>query len=254
MEKNTKLFIKHVSAGRINLEIEKTIKAYELSSTTNSFRVPKIVDYNLLEGWIGFEYFPQLSPLHTFFKNESQMADLIKRAGFCLGLIHNNLVLDEKDRVGLPGDALLGGLNNESAFLHGDFNLINVQYDSSVDQLVILDWSLSPYLEKDANWGPIYWDVGCMVRAILTMPLYYSNQGKMRSRMADIFLDSYIMHSNYKIKPKDFSRYCDQLFKLFSSKIMVNRNWYLYYNLLKSRQNFKAYLRKIAKGQYHITK
>jgi len=236
-------FLKRVSTDNILLEIESSTFAYHVSQKTNLFKVPNILDYNKKEGWIKFEFINNIHPLKDVLHNHNELVELIPKIGKCLAFIHNNFQLNEK--VELPLEINLPDQKNSFVFLHGDFNLNNVQYRVCDKEIFIIDWALTPLFPKSANWGTFYWDICWMINSIIAeYPLnFYRN--KYREQLAILFIINYMKHSTLKIEKEILGNYLYRLSNIFKNKSKSRYHWSKYLSQWKNRDNLRIFSKKI---------
>jgi serine/threonine protein kinase len=211
------------------LEIKMTERAREIGEIHHYFRVPKIINYDIQLGYIEFEYIPQIQPLKFLLHDKKEIITLIKDVGKCLAFIHNQLILEKDDIFPLPQEIDMPNELHNSAFIHGDFNLDNVQFDKTTNQLVILDWSLSPYWGQTANWGSVYWDILKMIGSIIAGPPHsILPERTFRETVADFFLKNYLSHSLYEFNITKFSIYSTKVRRVDQMKIKKQVKWFRY--------------------------
>ncbi|KPL77317.1 hypothetical protein ADN00_09320 [Ornatilinea apprima] len=199
-----------------SLEIASSISAYSLAKRSGLFSVPEVLEFDLEANEIVFEYIQNISPVGSLLHHlgDEKLAEIFFRVGQILRYIHLSLEPD-CGRYLIPKSIDFEGWKT---FLHGDFNLINVQYDLLRDHIVILDWSLTPLLKKSANWGTHFWDIAWMINSIFCSPPYLTNDYLYRKMLAESFLLGYQQNSSNVIDKKAFSLYCQNVFELFLKK------------------------------------
>jgi thiamine kinase-like enzyme len=176
------------------------------------------------------------------FATNPSIGKVIEHCGKSVSYFHKNIRCDEQDVVRIPPEFDQVG---HKAFLHGDLNARNVQYDTNSNELVIIDWSLSPAIGRPGNWGSVYWDVAKFVRSIMVEPPVAFTGRRRRRDLADIFLESYVSHSGLGPMGRDFFEYCSRIHGFFNTRNRSSLQWYRYlrYALL-NLENFKAYVRE----------
>jgi len=228
IDRNKNQVLKKDESGKIELEVKMTKHACELSKTSGLFHVPHVLDYNCQEGWILFEYVPNIQPLYKFIVDQPLMSELSARLGKSIAFIHNNLKLSENEARVLPDDLNKPDRSDGKAFIHGDFNLVNVQYNKEHDQLVILDWSFTTLIDQTCNWGGIFWDLGWMTQSIITVPPFYFFRNSFRMEITELFLEHYRKNSNFDFDPDEFKDYMECIYDTFSSIEWNRIEWYKY--------------------------
>ncbi|MCF7906880.1 hypothetical protein K9K85_01190 [Patescibacteria group bacterium] len=246
-----KIIVKTGLPKEISLEGIKTEKAYQLSRECGMFKIPKTILIDKEKGILITTYIKNIKPLSNLLNSkQGEMEKLIKMAGRSLGVIHKNLTLSSKNAIEFS-NFFDTDKEDPCAFLHGDFNLNNLQYDLSYN-LIILDWDITPVVGQGINHGPIYWDIFCFVNAIFVSPPYSNIFSKRRhylkrKKMADLFISSYEQNSKTKLKKSSIKKYADMINSIFSNQSRSKHK--LHYHLLEesNRENFKKYFTELTK-------
>jgi len=200
-----------------DLELRTTIEARKLALQRDNFYVPKVLDLDSSNLSITFEYIPNLSPIISLVSDPSNrelIFQIMSQIGEILNVIHSNLTVPGTTKpipINIP-------CKSKEAFLHGDYNLMNIQFDVIRKRLVVLDWSLTPIVYPPGNWGPIFWDISWMLNSIFSSPPLIKNDFSFRSQLAKLFLQSYSNSSKIQMDNLDLSNYCKQLFLIFMKK------------------------------------
>jgi hypothetical protein len=242
MKEKGRDFLKAVSEDRIILGVKTASEGNKLGRESGLFYAPEVKDYNIAEGWIRFEYLHDLVPLRSIKKKPELMTLLIEKAAKALVYIHDNFKLDKRDIVLLPLEIEMPGKEIPRAFLHGDFNTDNVQFDPASQGLVILDWSLSPLFDKPATWGTVYWDVLWFARGILGLRYYMDYHLAFRHNLVRIFMEQYQEHSGYKLVEQDLKIYSKQLLTVMKTVAKKNIHWYNYARYMRNFYSLRDYI------------
>jgi hypothetical protein len=228
--------IKYIPPLKFENEVLANKSAYLLGEKSGLFYVPRILEENREQSWIKFEYIPGLTPLVDFLRSgDARLSELLKKNGEILSFVHDNLHLGKIDPIPDWFDC-----EGRHVFLHGDFNLINTQYDIQNRRIVILDWSLSPIMGTSGNWGVYYFDVAWMINTIFVFPPYMKFDYKYRKDLSDVFLKSYLLSSNNQFDPGKFKKLGKSLlvhlrksvFKAYGVRLLrqvVNRCYFPHY-------------------------
>lgn len=171
-------------------EIEKTHAAARLGQSTGLFTVPQILRSNLNEGWIEMERIRGYTPLVKMcLENAPDVGRVVGQAAEALAVIHKHLALDDVWRIPFPPEWMNAA--GDHLFLHGDYTPLNVGMDRLTGQLVILDWSPTPYLRSNATFGPRYYDVAWFVLSAFTAMARLRQRHWTAPTVCDHFLRAY---------------------------------------------------------------
>jgi len=241
---------KKVSIEKVLLEAKMTQAAYHFSRTTQSFRVPEVVGYCDVQGWIDFEYLPNLIPLHQLLHSkDSNLISIMADVGHCLAQVQIGLEVDDVNKIELPLDI---NMNGDKTFLHGDFTVSNVLFDTQTQQITILDWSLTPWAKTIANWGTTYFDAAWMVQSIF-MIQHRPNQTWVFDRtLVDTFLEQFSLDVHTGFDIYGFSSYCEQINE-FTLKCLRDEQtgimkWYKYTKYWIHLQHFRRCFRELSRS------
>ena len=233
-----------------DLEFRTTIEARNLALQRGNFYVPIILDSDSSNLSITFEYIPNLIPIISLLTDPSNRKLLFKimiQVGETLSVIHSNLTV--------PGSIKPIPINipckSKEAFLHGDYNLMNIQLDVMRNRLVVLDWSFTPIVYPPGNRGPIFWDISWMLNSIFSSQPLLKNDFSFRSQLAKKLLRSYSDSSMIKLDYFDLSNYCKQLFLIFMKKAK-ERKGIKYLVGLPNRYGLYRFANMIAKKGWQI--
>jgi len=176
--------------GLLAVEAEKASRAYEIGRVSGLFSVPKVVGFGAEAGVLEFE---RLSDLVTLLdlavhKNE-RLPELLKKAGQALAVVHEKLVLPGKMKKELPPEWM--DPTGENVFIHGDFACINVCFHEPSDELVLLDWSAAPSVDRTPTFGSRYFDILMFVSSIFHGAPWRRALSWNAEEMAAIFLRGY---------------------------------------------------------------
>jgi tRNA A-37 threonylcarbamoyl transferase component Bud32 len=212
-----------------------------IGEASGLFYSPKIFEYNRDQSWIKFEFIPGLTALGNFLSSKDvQLFELLKKAGLILGFIHDNLYLEKINPIPKWFDC-----EGRHVFLHGDFNLSNIQYDHQNNRIVIIDWSLSPRIRETGNWGVCYFDVVWMINSIFTFPPYMKFDYEYRKDLADAFFESYLQSSGNKLDTHKFNRLGKKLY-FYNLKSGINEYGLKFVKQILNRSYLPYYLDHLA--------
>ena len=210
----------------MSVEVEKTRKAREIGKACGLFRVPEVLDYDPDTGIAKLELIDRMQSIGSVLSHGKNCDDLIARVGKALATIHNELKLSSDMVIELP--SVWEGPEKTNVFIHGDFNVMNVNYDVVNNELVILDWQMTEIWEGRATSGTQYFDIMWFMQTLfhynLFRPIYSAN----------IFLQGYDLPSNNEALLRSYMQRC---IKEFVKNSRNAKPWYRYvlYRLLLLR-------------------
>ncbi len=235
INKEEQIIVKKVEASKIELEIEVTKLAYQLSQKTDLFTVPEIVAADLANGTITYRYLENIVPLSALLINGELTAEIINNVGKSIRFVHQNLVLTQKKSLDKSYD-FLDPTQYRSAFLHGDFTLNNVQYDLTAKKIVILDWSTSTSFGKAGNWGVVYWDLSKFISSIFIsakVSLFYR---KEYENLAYQFIKGYTSNQEELLVLKKFGKKSSSFEMKLDAENSPQKLYYYYRRYIPWRQ------------------
>jgi aminoglycoside phosphotransferase (APT) family kinase protein len=144
--------------GTLAIEAAKASVAFDIGKDCGLFYVPKVIKFDAKKGVLEFERLNNLVKLIDMAaRKDERLFELLKKAGQALAVVHEKLVLPEEMKHELPAEWMASPAEN--VYIHGDFAGFNLCFDESSDQLVILDWSSAPVLERNATYGSRFFDI-----------------------------------------------------------------------------------------------
>ncbi len=171
------------------MEIAVTEAAHNVAKASGVFYVPRILRKDPDAGVIEFERIDGLVSLRDLFAAETDVLDLLNRAGRTLAYTHEHLELPEELKIKVT----LGWECEDSDLVcfHGDFNINNVCYQQQQDRIVVLDWASVGVVSRGKTVGSRYFDLGKFLRSLLCQQ--YSLLGSISNfnKRAFAFLDGY---------------------------------------------------------------
>jgi hypothetical protein len=177
-------------ASLLAIEAAKTVYAGEIGKESGLFYVPRVLDLDQDKGILELERLHGLvTLLQLAIDKDTRVLEFSQRAGSALAVVHEQLVLPDKDKLQLPAEWMDG--SDRNVFIHGDFASINVCLHDPSGRLVILDWSAAPIVGRAPTFGSRYfdilWFIGCVFRGATGMRfLSWDAEG-----IADVFLKGY---------------------------------------------------------------
>jgi hypothetical protein len=228
--------------------LESTLSkaAYALSQEVSNFKTPSILESDLAKGTIVYEYCHRIRPLFAFRSDHGLFLQLVTRAAHALFSIHCSLKAETRVPIEFPN--ISDGLDDHKAFLHGDFNLENVQYDQENDQIIIIDWSLTPLFKKGrGNYGAIHWDVCWFIRSIFFTPPHFGLDYSRRREASMRFLTTYFdLKGDQKFQPglRTFLSLC---YNFSTRDFNTQMAFHQYLRQSVCRRNFRRYSTEVEK-------
>jgi hypothetical protein len=181
-----------VKAAKYN-ELKEQVHVYQqvhaLSKTSNLFITPRLLGYGMEDGSMEFEHLPAFQSLVECLDTAPRQRLLIEQVARSLAFVHRYGQLDSEYIRYAPGT--WRGCRNHCVLIHGDFNLINVGYDSQQNRVVILDWEVTPALNIYFNMGTRYIDISYFLRSLLLQQQSLCQAAFEFSQQATWFLDAY---------------------------------------------------------------
>ena len=161
--------IKSGDPRRIQLEVKKTQAAFELSKETNLFRVPRVISHDQKKGIYVQERIHGIKNIQKRAAYGNRKDSLWSRVGESLALIHANYRPKDCLEISLPAPWGYGG----SVWIHGDFNLVNINTVKATNEIVIIDWCTTARINNDCTVGSAMFDVGWFLKSMFHLPSFY---------------------------------------------------------------------------------
>lgn len=226
------------------LEVELSQAAYNISQRSGRFITPRIIDSDVRQGIIVYEYLSGIRPLFELKQTPDKFKILVGRAANCLRDIHRMVRISDLSSIRFP--EVPPDISDRKSFLHGDFNLENVQYDERNDRLVILDWSLTPLLESGrGNYGPVEWDVAWFLRSLFLTRPYHIRDLSLRRAAATLFVQAYFQGE--RTDHKCFVAFLSLCYDFSTPKLNPRISWHLYLRQWLCRTAFRNYISDVSK-------
>ena len=172
------------------VEAAKASRAFDIGRESGLFYVPKVVNLDEEAGLLEFERLSDLvTLLDLAIRKDKRLPDLLRKAGKALAVIHRDLVLPEEMKHKLPPEWM--GSEDDNVFIHGDFASINICFREPSNELVIVDFSAAPMVERTPTLGSRYFDVLLFISSIFHgAPLRRAFNWNAKT-MAEAFLSGY---------------------------------------------------------------
>lgn len=172
------------------LETAKASRAFDIGRESGLFYVPRVVNFNPQTGQLEFEWLSGLvTLLDLAIRKDKRLPDLLRKAGKALAVIHRDLALPEEMKHQLPPEWM--DSEEDNVFIHGDFAFINVCFRRPPDELVILDFSAAPIVDRTPTFGSRYFDILLFISSLFHgAPLRRAFNWNAKT-MAEAFLRGY---------------------------------------------------------------
>jgi hypothetical protein len=187
VERNTIIKTAKYNELKAQVHVYQQVKA--LSQASGLFVTPELLGHNTEERTMEFLYLPGFQSLVEHLDTSDSQRPLIEQVARSLAYVHMNGRLDPEHVRYAPGT--WRGCRNHCVLIHGDFNLVNVGYDSAQNRVVILDWEVTPSLNMYFNMGSRYLDISCFLRSLLLQQQSMSRGVLEFSERATWFMDAY---------------------------------------------------------------
>ena len=202
----------------MRIEVEKTIRAYEIGKKCGLFSVPKVLEYDEPTGKVVLEHLdvkPVLLAV-TWADNRSALA---KTLGASLAIIHRELILPESMLVHLPAEF---ASPHDEVFLHGDVSVRNVCVGNSWPPIVILDWQMTPKYGSRATYGTRYFDILWFISNLISHPYPRFIVSNPVTPVVRIFIESYFQEAQLPYYSERFYMYAKRFFGVVAPRIKQN--------------------------------
>lgn len=206
----------------MRIEVEKNLRAYEISQDCGLFRVPNIVDYDETKGIAVFERIHEMNPIQNIINQTKHYNIYIEQIGRALAVIHQNLKLPKDMIVELPLEFKLPGTE---VFIHGDFNGVNVALIPHSPSIVILDWQMTAQHGGQATYGSRYFDIIWFINFFLWNPRIKYLFNNQVIRVAELFIQSYFNEANLPYDAGILAKYSQKFFDAKLPARKKNINW-----------------------------
>jgi len=199
-------------SNMLAVEATKSSRAFEIGKESGLFYVPKVVSFDAKAGVLEFE---RLSDLVTLLdlavRKDQRLFELLQKAGQALAVVHEKLILPDEMKYELPSEWM--NSPDENVFIHGDFACINVCSHGPSGELVILDWSAAPLVERIPTFGSRYFDILLFTSSIFHGLPYREVFSWNAKGMTDAFLRGYVK-SVPEVKLNRFKNYSSKICRL----------------------------------------
>ena len=243
VDENKKIYSKEIIKGSIELEAAMTEAAQKLSKQKKTFIVPKIYTTDKDKNLIEFELLKEAIPLRVPFNRSlkpfakssrySAIKEMFSSLGETLALIHNS----QQNFESIPKKSFPNSFfkpTPKEVYLHGDFTLHNLLFNTHSGKIVIIDWSTPQFLGFQANWGPNLWDISILISTIFHYsPSTFCFSFLKRKNLALSFLRGYqsFIAENKKIDIIDLQNFLRD-YNLYKVNPGIKTNFITKYSII----------------------
>ena len=228
------------------VEVEKTLRAYEIGKNCGLFCVPKVLEYDKDKGEAVFERVHQITPVGNVFKRLKDCNSIVEQIGISLAVIHRELTLPSDMTIELPSEFRLPGTE---VYFHGDFNGSNVCVTPNTPYIVILDWQMTSKHGGEATYGSRYFDLVWFINYLLWTPTLKYLFHDPVNKVAKLFLQSYFKESKLLFDTEALMQYSKNFFEFklparkqytsWKRHLLLKRSNVLANRFVKSLQSFQ---------------
>lgn len=206
---------KHQDSYRASIELLKTRVARDNLTPATPFRIPSIHAFDIKAGWIDFECIPNVCTLqHALSVSaDAKAIGLVERAARGLAMIHQ--IPPVTGYPASPTPNVLGEWGVEQAFVHSDFSVKNILYETAADELYVIDWSPPPWLEGPLVNGARELDLGVFLLSMFLRRPFEPDRIPNPRRLMKAFVEAYCQTAAYSLDLDGFQTYFTRLSSRF---------------------------------------
>lgn len=193
--------------------LDKFQKLNEIDISSERVLVPQLIGSDDDNYTLIFQFIEGLNPIRNYLLDE-KMSNIIERVAKGIAVFHKTLKLNLEFQTKLP--APFDNYKDDCAYLHLDFNLVNVQYNEDEDKIYFVDWEMSPLLGGKSNYGTIYYDLAYFVYQIYNSPPYIFTSSSKKDVLVDRFLKAY-QEVYGSLDFNEFASFCESYYSVFKS-------------------------------------
>lgn len=223
---------KTASPQLMRIEVEKTLRAFEIGRDCGLFRVPKILEYDESKGVTVFERIHQIRPARSVVNETRPRKSYMDQIGRSLAVIHQELSLPDDMIIHLPSEFNSYG---ESVCIHGDFNGANVFVSDRYPSIVILDWQMTARHGGQATYGSRFFDVIWFVNYMLWTPSVEYLFRDPVTESALCFVESYLKNAEFSWNAVSLAQYAQSFFEMKQIGRETQASWKTRYLMSRSR-------------------
>lgn len=187
-----------------------------IGSETGLFGVPRILSHDTSSGVIEFERIANELHVRRALCEGRLPEGTMKALGACLAAIHRSTPPESVCDV---APALFAsGQETKPAFLHGDFQIENILYESKGNTLFVVDWSAPAWLGGQGNRGPAWIDLGTFIISLFVRRPFEKDRIHLPGEHADQFLTGYRQGSGEETEIMNLKRCFPALLDAYTNK------------------------------------
>ena len=254
------IFRKHITQDKFESELEMSLLANTIGSTSNLFNTPSVSGIDREKCLLEFELIQEAITVRKYFVDlakwgaSPEKLAVLEKTFFKLGqsiyLIHStelgsiDIAIKE-----FPNGFLKVRTPQDKVLIHGDFTLSNILISPKTKRINIIDWSTSPIYEFSANVGPRYWDLSFFISS-----LYYFSYStflsiQVRISLVKAFLSGYLQDTDIVSTEflKDLSDFLKSYnyYELYYSNGLVKTNSSNRFLIARSRKKLNQLITKL---------
>lgn len=217
------IIVKKAKYKNLEAQVHVYQRVHDLSKSCDLFVTPEVLGYDLEAGSMKFECLPAFQSLAEYLGTSNHERHVIEQAARSLAFVHQHGCLDPEFIRYAPGT--WRGCSKNCVLIHGDFNMVNVGYDSRQDRVVILDWEVTPALNIYFNMGSRYLDLSCLLRSLLLQQQSLCRGVLEFYQRASWFLDTYQQTCNLCLSLGTLWYYLNILGQAAQKKQWAQHKW-----------------------------
>jgi hypothetical protein len=160
--------VKQGDPRKLAIEVAKAQSARELALRCGLFRAPKVLDYDATVPTFRLEWLEGFVPIGRAIAYGENGLELVARVAAIASAIHGQMFLPVEFREPLTAAWRVEG--EEDVVLHGDFNTNNLLYNEVLDEISLVDWTVSHPLGATGSVGSRYVDLAWFIKGLFFRP------------------------------------------------------------------------------------
>ncbi|MBN1127124.1 MAG: hypothetical protein JXA82_19130 [Sedimentisphaerales bacterium] len=157
--------VKYTDPRFVHIESEVTKIARKVGEKSKLFSVPEVLGEDETTGSIELQRIDDMESIRERFSAGKGSLGLLFQAGRALAAIHERMKLPSS--LVIPISLPWPCKSEDLVCLHGDFNINNVFFRPSIEQIVILDWASAGVAARGKTTGNRYFDICKFIRSLL---------------------------------------------------------------------------------------
>ncbi len=182
-------FLKYRDVDGAQYEVLASEHGRVIGHETGLFDVPQILSHDASGGMIEFERISNELHVRRALSEGRLPVETMKALGACLAAIHKTS--PPQGVCDIAADWFTPDLNLAPVFLHGDFQIENILYETLRGTLFLVDWSAPAWLGGQGNRGPACIDLGTFILSLFVRRPFERFRIPQPEIYADHFLAGY---------------------------------------------------------------